>query len=149
MAVQNRADQTTEQLILSGESLTKNVTIVQNAQRATPLLANTVMAYIAATGFWTPWISVAGVDGSAVPRGIYQGDDIVAADLVDGDIVDVPMLVGDAIVNENLVICDDDTLTLESVIGAGTIQAVTGRQALEDTAGIIVEECISISHVEN
>ena len=149
MAVQNRGDLTTEQLILSGESLVMNADIVQNAQRATVLLTNTVMAKIAATGLWTPWVNVAGVDGSAIPRGIYVGDDIAAADLVDGNIADAPIIMADCIVNENLVVCDDDTLTLDSVIGAGTIYAAIGRDVLEDVSGIITEECVSISHVEN
>ena len=149
MAVQNRGDLTTEQLILSGESLVMNADIAQDARRATVLLTNTVMAKIAATGLWTPWVNVAGVDGSAIPRGIYVGDDIAAADLVDGNIADAPIIMADCIVNENLVVCDDDTLTLDSVIGAGTIHAATGRDVLEDVSGIITEECVSISHVEN
>jgi len=149
MAVQNRGDLTTEQLILSGESLVMNADIAQDAQRATVLLTNTVMAKIAATGLWTPWVNVAGVDGSAIPRGIYVGDDIAAADLVDGNIEDAPIIMADCIVNENLVVCDDDTLTLDSVIGAGTIYAAIGRDVLEDVSGIITEECVSISHVEN
>jgi len=149
MAVQNRGDLTTEQLILSGESLVMNADIAQDAQRATVLLTNTVMAKIAATGLWTPWVNVAGVDGSAIPRGIYVGDDIAAADLVDGNIADAPIIMADCIVNENLVVCDDDTLTLDSVIGAGTIYAAIGRDVLEDVSGIITEACVSISHVEN
>ena len=149
MAVQNRGDLTTEQLILSGESLVMNADIAQDAQRATVLLTNTVMAKIAATGLWTPWVNVAGVDGSVIPRGIYVGDDIAAADLVDGNIADAPIIMADCIVNENLVVCDDDTLTLDSVIGAGTIYAAIGRDVLEDVSGIITEECVSISHVEN
>ena len=149
MAVQNRGDLTTEQLILSGESLVMNADIAQDAQRATALLTNTVMAKIAATGLWKPWVNVAGVDGSAIPRGIYVGDDIAAADLVDGNIADAPIIMADCIVNENLVVCDDDTLTLDSVIGAGTIYAAIGRDVLEDVSGIITEACVSISHVEN
>jgi len=149
MAVQNRRDLTTEQLILGGESLVMNADIAQDAQRATVLLTNTVMAKIAATGLWKPWVNVAGVDGSAIPRGIYVGDDIAAADLVDGNIEDAPIIMADCIVNENLVVCDDDTLTLDSVIGAGTIYAAIGRDVLEDVSGIITEACVSISHVEN
>lgn len=149
MAFQNRGDLTTEQLILSGESLVVNADIAQDAQRATTLLTNTVMAKVAATGLWTPWVNVAGVDGSAIPRGIYVGDNIVAADLVDDNIADAPIIIADCIVNENLVVCDDDILTLDSVIGAGTIFAAIGRDVLEDVSGIITEVCVSISHVEN
>jgi len=149
MSVQNRGDLTTEQLVLSGESLVENVSIAQDAQRATVLLTNTIMAKIAATGLWTPWNSVVGTDGSAIPRGIYIGDNIAAADLVAGDVDDLPVIMADVVVNEDLLVCDDDILTLDTVIGAGTIYAATSRDVLKDVSGIITEECVSISHVEN
>ena len=149
MAVQSRSDNTTVPLILSENSLVKNVSIAQDAQRATPILYGTVMAEIAATGLWTPFIAVNGVDGSAIPRGIYLGDDILAADLVAGDIADVPMLVGNATVNVTLVVFDDDTLNRDSVIGAATIHAMTAEAALRMAANIYLEETIDISEFEN
>lgn len=149
MAVQNRSDLTTEPFILSDESDVVNGDIAQDAQRATDLLRNTVMAKVAASGLWTPWNSVVGTDGSAVPRGIYRGDDIAAADLVAGNVEDVPILVGNARVNESLVVFDDDTLNAESVIGAATIGAITGRDALEAEANIRLELTVSISEHEN
>jgi hypothetical protein len=149
MAVQNRADLTTEPLILSDNSDVRNETIAQDAQRATALLHNTVMALIAATGLWVPWNSVVGTDGSAVPRGIYLGDDIDAADLVDGDVENIPILIGDATVNENLVVYDDDTLSADSVIGAASIWAINGRAALKETANIRLEDTVAISEHEN
>ncbi len=149
MAVQGRLDNTTEPLILSENSLVKNGTIAQDAQRATDLLKNTVMAQIAATGFWTPFNSVVGVDGSAIPRGIYLGEDIAAADIVAGDIEDCEILVGNATVNESLVVFDDDTLNRDSVIGAATIHAMTAEAALAAHANIYLEETVAISQHEN
>lgn len=150
MAVQNRVDSTTVPLITSGYSYVRNGDISQNAQRTTDLLKNTVMAYIAATGLWTPFISVAGTDGSAIPRGIYLGDDIAAADLVAGNIEDCPILVGGCCtINENEVVFDDDTLNADSVIGAASIHAVTARYALQQASGIFTEESIDISGFEN
>lgn len=149
MAVQNRADLTTEPLILSDESDVRNETIVQIEQRATDLLYGTVMAQIAATGLWTPFISVAGTDGSGVPRGIYLGDDIVAADLVAGNVVDVPILVGNARVNESLVVFDDDTLDADTVVAPATVEARTARAALAAAANIRLELTVSISEHEN
>jgi hypothetical protein len=148
MPVQSRADNTNEPLILSENSLYRLGDIAQDAQRTTDLLYGTVMAQIAATELWTPWVNVAGVDGSAVPRGIYLGDTIPAADLVAGGIESVPILVGNATVNEELVVFDDDTLAADSVIGAGTIWAVTGRQALA-LQNIYFEDCVDISEFEN
>lgn len=149
MAVQNRADLTTEPLILSDERDVRNETIVQIEQRATDLLYGTVMAQIAATGLWTPFISVAGTDGSGVPRGIYLGDDIVAADLVAGNVVDVPILVGNARVNESLVVFDDDTLDADTVVAPATVEARTARAALAAAANIRLELTVSISEHEN
>lgn len=150
MAVQNRVDSTTVPLITSGYSFVRNGDIAQNAQRTTPLLYGTVMAQIAATGLWTPFVAVNGVDGSAIPRGIYLGDDIAAADLVAGDIEDVPILVGGCCtVNESEIVFDDGTLTADSIIGAASIHAVTARMALQQASGIFMELSIDISEFEN
>jgi len=149
MAVQGRQDNTTEPLILSENSLVKNGTIAQNAQRATDLLKNTVMAQIAATGFWVPFNAVNGTNGSAIPRGIYLGEDILAADLVAGNVEDCEILVGNATVNESLVVWDDDTLSAASVIGAATIHAMTAEAALAAHANIYLEETVAISEHEN
>ena len=149
MAVQNRQDNTTEPLILSENSLVRNVDIAANAQRATDLLQYTVMAEIAGTNQWVPFNAVNGVDGSAIPRGIYLGDDIPAADLVAGVIEDVPMLVGNATVNASLVVFDDDILVPASVIGAATIHAMTAEAALAAHANIYLEETVAISNHEN
>jgi hypothetical protein len=148
MAVQTRQDNSTEPLILSDSSDVRNENVAQNGQRALILAKGTVMAQIAATRLWTPWINTAGVDGSAVPRGILL-DDILAADLVVGDVEDVPMLIGNARVNESAVIFDADTLSADSVIGAGTIHAKTGRAALLTEANIRLELTIAISEHEN
>jgi hypothetical protein len=149
MAVQARRDQSTEPLILSDSSDVENGDIVQDAQRAADLLFGTVMAQVAATELWTPWVAVNGVDGSAYPRGIYLGDTIPAADLVAGNVRGVPILVGNARVNENAVVFDQDTLNAASVIGAATIHAVTGRKAILQTANIRLQDTVAISDHEN
>lgn len=149
MAVQARQDNSTRPLILSDESDVRNETIIQNAQRTTDLLHGTVMAQIAASGLWTPFIAVAGVDGSGVPRGIYLGDDIIAADLVAGNVTDVPILVGNARVAEELVVWDDDTLSADTVVAPATVEARTARAALAAAANIRLELTVAISEHEN
>ena len=153
MAVQSRSDNTTVPLILSENSLVKNGTVMDlNAQRLGPILRGTLMAkVVGADELWTPWVAVNGIDGSAVPRGIYLGDDISLAELSDaeGMIEDVPILVGNATVNENLIICDQDILNFESIIGAATIWAVSGRLALKSAANIYLEDTVDISEFEN
>jgi hypothetical protein len=147
-AVMARRDVSTEPLILSDSSDVRNESIAQNAQRAADLVKGTVMAQITATRLWTPWINVAGVDGSAIPRGILL-DDILTAELVAGIVADIPILVGNARVNESLVVFDGDTLSADSIIGAGTIHAVTGREALMQTSDIRLELTVAISEHEN
>jgi hypothetical protein len=150
MAVQNRVDNTTVPLITSGYSFVRNGDIAQDAHRTTALLYGTVMAQIAATGLWTPFVAVNGVDGSAIPRGIYLGDEIAAADLVAGNVEDVPILVGGVCtVNESEVVFDDGTLSAASVIGAASIHAVTARMALQQASGIFMELSVDISEFEN
>ena len=149
MAAQTRADLSNTPIILSDESDVENHDIVQNEERDTDLLYGTVMAQIAASELWTPFVSVVGTDGSAVPRGIYLGDDILAADLVAENIVDVPILVGNARVNEDLVIFDDDTLDAETVVAPATVEARTARRALEESVNIRLEATVDATAHEN
>jgi len=153
MAVQARQDNSTRPLILSENSLVKNGTVMDlNAQRTGPLLYGTLLAkVVGGDNLWTPWVDVTAVDGGAVPRGIYLGDDISLADFAaaQGMIEDCPILVGDATVNEALVVCDQDILTLESIIGAATVWAVSGRLALKSAANIYCELTVAISEHEN
>ena len=149
MAVQTRSDNTTEPLILSDDSLVSNGVITQEPARTTDLLQNTVMAKIAATGYWVPFNALVGTDGSGVPRGIYLGDDIAAADLVAGDIDDCAILVGNATVNGDLVVWDDDTLRATSIVALATVEARTAADALIESAGIFLEDTVAISEYEN
>ena len=149
MAVQAERDISNVGFIKNNDSLTKSGTIAQDESRTEDLLQNTVMAQIAATGFWTPFNSVAGTDGSAIPRGIYLGEDIDEADLVAGNITDVPILVGDAYVDRQLVVWDQDTLDEDSVIGAATIHAVAAEEALSASSNIFIEDTENITNYEN
>jgi hypothetical protein len=151
MAVQNRADQSNTPLILSDDSDVMNGTIIQDERRGAgvDLLYGTVMAQISASGLWTPFVSVAGVDGSGVPRGIYLGDDIAASDLVEDNIEDCPILVGNARVNEQLVIWDQDILDADTVVAPATVEARTARKALADAANIRLEETVDSTAHEN
>ena len=147
-AVQARLDNTTVPLILSDSSDVRNGTIAQNEQRDGDMVKGTVMALIAATGIWTPWINVAATDGTAYPRGILL-DDVAEADLQEDNVEDVPILVGNARVNEDAIVFDGDTLNADSVIGGATIHAVRGREALLQCADIRLELGVAISEHEN
>jgi len=149
MAVQERQDNTNTPLILSDESDVENGTIMQNQGRITPLVYGTVLAQVAATRDWVPFNDVTGVDGTGVPRGIYLGDEIAAADLVDEDYEDVPILVGNARVNEELVVWDDDILGPNTVVAPATVEARTARRALEESVNIRLEATTDATAHEN
>ncbi|MEN6566786.1 MAG: hypothetical protein ABFC57_10835 [Veillonellales bacterium] len=149
MAVQNSVDNTNVPLILSGDSLIRYENIEQLIGRTTPILYGTVMAKKAA-GNWTPFNNVAGVDGSAIPRGIYLGNDITAAAIAADNKDGCAILVGGCCtVNESLVVFDDGTLNADSIIGVGTIHAATARDVIAEVSGIFFEGTVNISEHEN
>ena len=149
MAVQSRRDNATNKLIRTENSLVRSGVIAQDATRTTPLLENTVMAFNATTLQWVPFNSLIAVNGESVPRGIYIGGDIPAADLVAGDIEDAPILVGNAVVDRDMVVWDQDTLNEGSIVNPANIEARTALYALQQAANIYFEDSILISYFEN
>lgn len=148
MAVQVALNNSNLPFVLSGESKTKTGIIAQNDSRATVLKKYTVMAQLASGGKWTPFVSLVATTGASVPRGIYMGEDIAAATLLAGDVTDVDILVGDAVVDTDQVVFDDGTLSAASIVNTGTIEARTAQAALE-SCGIYLESTIDISGYEN
>jgi hypothetical protein len=117
--VQVRLDNNTLPLVRNGVPEYRHGTITQDAQRAVPLLQNTVMALNVVTLLYVPWINVGAGNGEAFPIAVYIGDNILAADLVAGNIEDCPFLVGGAAVeiDESLLVYDQGLLNRDSVIG--------------------------------
>jgi hypothetical protein len=150
MSVQNRGDNSNIPFISSGVSLVKEAeTILQDAARVNPLVKKTVMAQIAASKKWVPLTDLAATDGSAIARGVYMGDDIPAADLVAGDVVDVPILVGGGaatLVREDIVL--ENALTLDDVLQAATINEHRVEDDL-NRIGLFPEYTVSIDELEN
>lgn len=150
MPVQSSGNNSTIIFLRSGTTLARNgQTIEQDAVRATPLLKYTVMAQIVATKKWVPLTDVAAVDGSAIARGIYMGDDILAATLVAGDVVDVPIVVAGAaatFTTDMLVL--ENAYTLDTAVDAGTIN----EHRIEDDLariGLFAEDTVDITEFEN
>ena len=69
--------------------------------------------------------------------------------LCDADIEDCPILVGNARVNESLVVWDDDTLSADSIVNPANIEARTAREALLASADIRLEETTDTTAHEN
>lgn len=146
MSVQVVTQNNTLDLYMSGMAISKDQEILlQDAGRAIPLVFGTIMAKVAATGKWVPYTNVAAVDGAAVTRGIFVGADIPAADLVAGDVVDQPIVVGgDALVVDENLITLENSLTLATVLDAASITARTIEDDLI-SIGIFAGESISIT----
>ena len=86
----------------------------------------------------------AGNDGQNLPAGIYTGDEVTAAALVAGDVVDSPILMGAGVlVDENQIVLEN-SLTLNSVVIALN---KTIRAAL-DGVGIFTEATVDIASIE-
>jgi hypothetical protein len=148
MGVQARIDNVTNKLIRTENSLVRNGVIAGDHARTVALLQYTVMAFNT-NGEWVPFIDPTAVTGEGAPRGIYLGGDIPAADLVEGDIQDAPILVGNAVVDRDLVVWDQDILTEDSIIFAGTAAQTTALYALQMAANIYFEDSVLISQFEN
>lgn len=86
----------------------------------------------------------AGVDGSEIPLTIYMGEDIAAADLVAGDVVDCPMLFTGAKFDEDKLVFDDGASDFDTVLSTGK----TIRDTLHDL-GLIPTGTQTASQAEN
>ena len=144
MTVQDQQDNNNNPFFLSGDGYAEETaTIKQDAGRVTgPLVKFTLMAKEAATGKWLPFTDETAVDGTAIPRGIFTGEDISQADIVAGDVVDVPIAVGGrrSFDDDQLVI--ENAKLLTTVIGAATVEARTVDEALRET-GLFAESTMN------
>ena len=133
MAVQSRADFNSKKFFLGrqGGVTQMKETIAQDAGRVAVLAPYTLMAKVAASGKWTPFINAAAVDGTAIPQGIYTGDEILAATLVAGDVADRMILVYDMEFDQGMLVIEN-ALTLATVITVGTTDLRSVKDHLLD-----------------
>lgn len=150
MAVQSRLNQTNYNIVLSGGTLVKdNETMLQDAGRATDLVRGTVMAQIAATGKWVPLTSVILTTGASIARGVYMGDDVLAATLVAGDATGRLIIVGGAAATlASAEITLENSLTPATVVAAATVSEHTIADDLA-AIGLFLEDTIDIDMFEN
>ena len=81
-------------------------------------LADIFTIAVTANGDAVPFDPTA-VDGSEVPNSIYMGDDITAAALVAADVVDVPLVYEGMKFDEDKLVFDDGTTTLDTLLSTG------------------------------
>lgn len=144
MSVQVRLDNTNLPLVLFGMAVAvSNGVLLQNAGRSGDLVCGTVMAKVSASGKWVPLTNLAATDGGATAQGVYIGPDIAEADIVAGDVTDLPIIVGDAGIDVQQLVLEN-SLTLDSVFAPTTIHSCTVRDQLA-RRGIFAEETTYIS----
>jgi len=102
MGISAQRDLTSHPLVIGGRCVVRRVTVAQIALRSTDVAAGTVMALAASTNKWEPWTDNTATDGTAHPCGILL-DTLTAATIAAGDMTSVNMVVGDALINEDLI----------------------------------------------
>lgn len=144
-AVQVQTDNEVKDLIRFGHAAIKQgQTLKQDAGRSGDLVWGTLMAKVSATQKWIPFTNEASTDGTAIPQGVYLGDDIAEADIIAGDVEDLQILVGAWVILDQNLITIENTKTLATVITVGT----TDKRTVEDhlgESGIFMQDTIEIS----
>jgi len=150
MNVQARNDEKRRPFILDGSlALSKGgETLLQDAGRVTDLAFGTLMAKVAASGKWVPFISEIVTTGAAIARGIYVGPAILAADIVAGDVLDIDILVGGNVKIDGEQLIIEGGKTLATVFGAASIHAKTVEDQLTEV-GIFIGTSVATTSFEN
>lgn len=148
MAVQAETDNTNVAFIRTGISFVKNVSIAEDSERSAVLAYGTLMAKVAASQLWTPFIDETATDGTSIPQGVYLGPEIAAAVIAAGDVPDSLMLIGGALTIDANQLVIENSKTLVTVITVGTTDLRVVRDYMANR-GIFVENTIDISSFEN
>lgn len=154
MGVQNSSTVSTRSAVFRGFPMglfENDAVILTNAGRTTPLLTNTVMARVVATGKFVPWTSITATDGTAIPCGVYVGPEITAAKIVAGDVNDCQILVGFAEVEEGKLVFENSR-TLADVIASSDATNVYNKLRARDYLyfrGIVPRTVTTAGTVEN
>jgi len=148
MSVQVSLNIATYKLIKDGIAYAKtNETLAQDAGRATDLLVNTLMAYNPTTKKWEPFTDETATDGTGYPRGIIL-ETVAAADIVAGDVADLPILVGGGCRVDESMIVIENSKTLETVINVPAGVNVSVEDYLR-ALGIFTIPTVDIDEYEN
>jgi hypothetical protein len=149
MPVQARTDNSVVPFIRFGLGVSElDAVIAQDEARVDPLVYGTLMAKVAASQQWVPFTDETAVDGSALPQGIYLGNDIAAADIAAGDVEDCAILVGSNVLIDVEQLVIENSKTLDTIIDTGTVEARTVKDQLA-MRGIFCEDTVDISSYEN
>jgi len=153
MTVQVSQNNSSVPFIRSGQSLIRdNETLLTDGSRSIPLAFGTVMAKVAASQKWVPLTSLTAANGDAVAQGIFIGSAVAAADLVAGDVVGAPILVGGGCTIDKDQLVLENSLTIDSVFSSSNAATVYLKVTIRDLLamrGIYLENTIDIDGYES
>ena len=143
MAVQGTRNNVNKPFIVGGQGYVKRGTVAQIPGRGTTAMAiHTLMGYNPSTKKWVPYTNVSATDGTQRPCGILM-QSLTAASLVAGDVTDVAILIGNAVIDDGLLVLEN-SVTLASIITVPTNVAITVEDAMRQ-AGIYCASTIDIT----
>jgi hypothetical protein len=121
----------------------------RDAGRTEDLKQYTLMSQEAVSGKWVPFTDGLATDGTAIPRGIYSGEDIPYAKIVAGDVSAFIVVGGGGIATfdkDKLII--ENSKTLDTVIDAGTVNVHTVKDDLR-RIGLFTQYTTDVTRYEN
>lgn len=145
MTVQVQTNNLVRNMVLFGNAAVKQgQTLKQDAGRSGDLVWGTLMSKVSATQKWIPFTNEASTDGTAIPQGIYLGDDIAEADIIAGDVEDLQILIGGGVIVDQNLLTIENSKTLATVIQVGTTDERTVEERLA-AQGIYMQDTVAIS----
>jgi hypothetical protein len=112
-------------------------TVAQDEERDGDIEWGTIMAYNPTTQIWEPWTNEAATDGTQWPAGILL-DTLAEADIQEGNVENVDILVGDAVIRyEDLVF--ENALTTYTIINVPVGINMPAWRVLKQELGLMWE----------
>jgi hypothetical protein len=147
MSVQERLDIANIPFLRDGNPVSIDSAVVaQDAGRSADMVAKTVMAYDPAAEKWVPFTDETASDGTQFPKGILMKT-LATADIVAGDISNVPIWVGNAVVDEDQLVIEN-SLTLDTIVNVPAGLNTSVRDLLK-LIGIFTESTVDVDGFEN
>jgi hypothetical protein len=115
MAVQGLRDNTNKPFITGYGGIAKRGTFARDADRDGDIAIHTVVTQNKSSGLWYPYTDLDAKDGTQHPRGIVMAT-VTEAALIAGDVENVPILKGNAIVDEAQIVLENDLELTDVVI---------------------------------
>jgi hypothetical protein len=147
MTVQSRSDIDNTPFILGGNPVqSESETVAQDAGRTADMVYGTLMSQNPSTKIWSSFVDETGINGTQIPMGVLLRT-LPTADIVAGNVENVPILTGNAILNKDLLTIENSK-TLDTVVNSPT----NLNKRVEDLLkwlGIFMADVIDTTGFEN